>query len=145
MGRSEKACGEENAVAVHRQLAFISKRTLCKTASPRAPDNAVLAPEWYDAGTMYSETPSVARVFATALRLAQNAGASEISIEILLAALDHKFTSNEVAEPTTGPFLPVPQEEMLLSKEAESAIAPLGDIFSIPASLLRSALLAPAP
>jgi hypothetical protein len=93
---------------------------------------------------MYSETPSVALVFATALRLAQRAGASEISIAILLAALDHKFTSNEDAEPTTRPFLPVPREDMLLSKEAAAAIAPLGDIFSIPANLLRSALLAPA-
>jgi hypothetical protein len=94
---------------------------------------------------MSSETPSVALVLVTALRLAQRAGESEISIAILLAALDHKFTSNEGAAPTTGPFLPVPHVDMRLSKEAVAAIAPLGDICSIPTNLLRSALLAHEP
>jgi hypothetical protein len=98
---------------------------------------------------MCSEPPSIGLVFATALRLAQRSGKSEISVEILLAALDHPFIPNEVAEPTMGRFLlPVPHEDMPLSKEAQTAIAaiaPLGDIFSIPTSLLRSALLAAAP
>jgi hypothetical protein len=94
---------------------------------------------------MYSEAPSVALVFATALRLAQRAGASEISIAILLVALDHIYTSIEIAGSTTGPFLPAPHEDMLFSTEAAAAIAPLGEIFSIPTKLLRSALLASAP
>jgi hypothetical protein len=94
---------------------------------------------------MYSEMPSVALVFATALRLAQRAGESEISIPILLAALDHRFTSNEVAGPAMGPFVPVPHVDMPLSKDAAEAIAPLGDIFSIPTNVLRTALLAHAP
>lgn len=97
---------------------------------------------WYDTVSMSSETPSVALVFATALRLAQRAGESEIGIAILLAALDHEFTSNEVAGPATGPFLPVPHVDMPLSKDAAAAIAPLGDIFGIPADVLRNVLLA---
>jgi hypothetical protein len=91
---------------------------------------------------MDSETPSVALVFATALRLAQRVGASEISIAILLAALDHKVTANEAAEPATGPFLPVPHVDMPLSKDAAAVIASLEDISSIPTNVLRSALLA---
>ena len=129
-------------------LVDVAKLTLCGTA-PRGPaHNAVSAPAWYDAVTMCSEPPSIGLVFATALRLAQRSGKSEISVEILLAALDHHFTPNEVAGPTTGLFLPIPREDMPLSKEVQTAIAaiaPLGDIFSIPTSLLRSALLAAAP
>ncbi|HEV3201228.1 MAG TPA: hypothetical protein VGZ73_25175 [Bryobacteraceae bacterium] len=94
---------------------------------------------------MDSETPSVALVFVTALGLAQRAGASEIGIGMLLAALDHDFTPNEIAGTATGPFLPVPHVDMPLSGEAVAAIAPLGNIFSIPTNLLRSALLAHAP
>jgi hypothetical protein len=94
---------------------------------------------------MDSETPSIVLVFATALRMAQCSGASEISVAILLAALDHEFTSNEAAVRATGAFLPVPHVDMPLSNEAAAAIAPLGDILSIPTNLLRSALLAQAP
>jgi hypothetical protein len=45
----------------------------------------------YHAFTMHPETPPTGMVFTTALMMALDAGAREISIEILLAALDHRF------------------------------------------------------
>lgn len=87
-------------------------------------------------------------VFVTAVILAQRMGASVISIEILLYALDHQFMPNDGVTATTGLLLPHPHQDMPLSKEAEAAITPLGDIFgdvfSIPTDVLRAALLVAA-
>jgi hypothetical protein len=84
-------------------------------------------------------------VFTTALIMARNAGAEEISIEILLAALDHPFVSDEVTESVRRPLLPVPHIDIPLSAVAAAAISPpLGNLFEIPLDVVRSALIAAA-
>jgi hypothetical protein len=93
-----------------------------------------------------SEDSSIALVFVTAMRMAQSSGKSEISVDLLLAALDKPAIPNEVQAIEQG-FLPVPREDMPLSTEAQKAIEalwPIEKIFTIPASALRIALLATA-
>src|SRR5271157_4078256 len=86
--------------------------------------------------TMPSEVPAATVVFARALILAQSRGASEIGVDDLLVALDRDAASDEANVPRTEPFSPVPKLDMPLSRRAASAIAPLGDIFSIPLTAL---------
>ena len=90
---------------------------------------------------MPSEMPVAMVVFARALILAQSRGASEIGVDDLLVALDYNAASDDATGPRVEPLSPVPKLDMPLSKRAASAIAPLGEIFSIPLTALRSALL----
>jgi hypothetical protein len=94
---------------------------------------------------MNSETPPLGLVFTTAWIMALDAGAREISIEILLAALDHPFLSNEVTDAVVRHLLPVPHKDLPLSADATAAISPLlGNLPDIPLDLVRSALVAAA-
>lgn len=94
---------------------------------------------------MDCEPTSIGQVYATAVRLAQRSGASEINLEILLVALDHALTTTDAIELSGEPFLAVLREHTPLSLEVQTilaAIVPFGDIFGVPTTLLRSALLA---
>jgi hypothetical protein len=88
-----------------------------------------------------ARTPASLRVFVKALMLADTAGVSEISVDMLLAALDCELSPPKVQEPLTGDIVPVPRRELALSNEAKAAMVPLGDIFGITPEALRSALL----
>jgi hypothetical protein len=94
---------------------------------------------------MHPETQPVGMVFTTALMIALDAGAREISIEILLAALDHPLLSNEATDAVVRPLLPVPHKELPLSADAAAAISPLlNSLPDIPLDLFRRALVAAA-
>ena len=88
--------------------------------------------------------PTLFSVFATAIRLAQSSGASEITVETLRVAFDHPLIFNQADNSSEGGFAPVSHEDMPLSKEAVAIIAPLGDIFNIPLDVLRRAIFADA-
>jgi len=89
--------------------------------------------------------PSVMEVFCKALILAEKVNAPEIGVDHLLAALDNPTA--ERIEPLTGPFLPAPHRDKLLSEDAKAAIEAAGAL--APSGLehltidsLRTALLA---
>jgi len=90
---------------------------------------------------MNPATPPVFSVFVTASLLADAAGSPEISVEMLLSALDQKPIQHEVPEPITVAFVSIPHRELPLSKEAAAAVSSLGDIHSITPDALRTALL----
>ena len=95
----------------------------------------------YDFDAMSSEAAPAMLVLVRALVLAQTSGASEIGIDHLLAALDPETSSAEPVAPPEGPFFPVPRQDMALAPDAAAAMAPLGDISTIPLNVLRSVLL----
>jgi hypothetical protein len=91
---------------------------------------------------MASEAAPSMVVLVKAVPLAQISGASEIGIDHLLAALAPQTSSVAPAAPVGGPFFPVPKCDMALSTGALAAMASLGEISTIPADVLRRALLA---
>ncbi len=91
--------------------------------------------------TMASEPPATAQVFFKALMLARAAGAREIGIAHLLAALDAPPVTRESVRPAV--LEPVEKQELPLSPRAAAVVQTLGDdIFSIPVDTFRRALLA---
>jgi len=75
------------------------------------------------------------------LGVGRSSGASEIGIDHLLAAIEPESSSVDHAAPPEETFVPVPRQDMALSDGATAAIAPLGDISTIPLDVLRSVLL----
>jgi hypothetical protein len=88
--------------------------------------------------------PATTEVFLRATMLAQNSGASEIGIDILLAALDCETDpphSIEPAELDCESFF-INSDWISLSKEVVAAIATVGDAEAMKPESLRRVLLA---
>ena len=88
-------------------------------------------------------SPSTGDVFFKATHLAQRSGASEIGIDILLAALDAPAVSSqppETADPDcSGGFLN--SDWIPISTEVARALEPFGGFENITRDTLRTALL----
>jgi hypothetical protein len=94
-----------------------------------------------------SSISPVIGVFIKALILAERAGATEIGVDHLLAALEFPLVGDEPVAPAPGPVVHTPHREKALSPEAESAVRaagggiPLG-FEGLTIESLRKALLA---
>jgi hypothetical protein len=89
----------------------------------------------------------VVEVFLKALLLSEKAGAREIGVDHLLAALDNPTTERKSVEQSTGPYVPIPYQDPVFSNEAQAAIE--GACALVPCDLeqltidwLRTALVA---
>lgn len=57
-----------------------------------------------------------------ALLLSEKAGAPEIGVDHLLAALDSPTTESKSVEQSTGHYVPIPYQDKVFSNEAKAAI-----------------------
>jgi hypothetical protein len=90
---------------------------------------------------MDSSAADTLGVLFRAMILARDAGASEINIDHLLAALDQPSSHPPRSEPPPPP-LPVERLDLPFSPEAVSVMSTFGDVSCVPVDVLRRALLA---
>jgi hypothetical protein len=89
----------------------------------------------------HSQVPSpLVAVFVRALLLAEGAGASEIGIDHLLAALSAALLDERSSAPSVGPFVPTPKRQMFFSSAAQAALESAGSLEQVSIDSLRSAL-----
>lgn len=82
----------------------------------------------------------VARTIFTAFVLAHQAGATEIDLDHLLSALDTPLPKRR--QPTDGPFMPVPRQDLPLSNAARTAFKRLNKFDTATADDIRAILIA---
>jgi hypothetical protein len=77
-----------------------------------------------------------------AMLVAEAAGAKEIGVEHLSAAVESAPGEDAPAEARSGPFIPVPKRDMMLSAELRAFLESLGDFQRISIADLQRALRA---
>jgi hypothetical protein len=84
--------------------------------------------------------PWILIALAQALQVAEAAGAKEIGVEHLRAAIETAEGEIEPAEPRGETLLPVPKRDMMLSEELRGLLESLQDFQKISVTELQRAL-----